>query len=110
MTDTRDEIPDLQTLLGEVRRRPAMWLGCKSIGRLRVMLAGIQFAEEFHDVRKEARFGGVDFVGFEKWVERAYNPQQLTLDSFGLSRYLAGSEEDGFDVWFSWYDEFLALP
>jgi hypothetical protein len=84
-----------------------MWLGGKSIRGLQMTLGGIEFAEDFHQVPTERRFGGFDFAAFETWVEQTHNPERLSLRSFGLSAHLAGSDAGGFDLWFRWYDAFL---
>jgi hypothetical protein len=107
MNWVREQVPDVPTLLGEVRRRPGMWIGTKSIERLNQMLGGIGFAEDWHRIPPEARFGGFDFAAYEAWVERTYNPRRLTVRSFGLAVILAGSDAEGFDLWFRWYDEFV---
>src|SRR5687767_8907684 len=97
----REHTPNVPALLADVRRRPGCWMPRRNIHFLNMMLAGIDFAEEFHGVPAEARFGGFDFAAFEAWVERTYNPQRLTCRSFGLAAELAGSEgEEAFDLWF----------
>jgi hypothetical protein len=57
-------------------------------------------------VPAEARIGGFDYAGFERWVEARYNPRRLSLNSYSLAADLAGAEDAGFDLWFRWYDEF----
>jgi len=79
----------------------------KSIDALRYQLMGIHFAEDFHEVPVMSRFGGFDFDAFEAWVEEKFNPKRLSVRSFGLAVIVAGSDGDGFDLWFRWYDEFL---
>ena len=103
----REQVPDVPALLSDLRRRPGVWIGQKSIERLNLMLGGIEFAENWHAIPAEARFGGFDFKTFEAWVEQTYNPKKLSVRSFGLAAILAGSDAEGFDLWFQWYDEFL---
>jgi hypothetical protein len=105
----REQVPDVPALLADLRRRPGVWIGQKSIGRLNMMLGGIEFAENWHGIPADARFGGFDFIGFEAWVEQSYNPRKLSVRSFGLAAIVAGSDAEGFDLWFRWYDEFLKL-
>lgn len=109
MTWVREQVPDVPTLLAELRRRPGMWIGTKSIERLDQMLGGIDFAEDWHRIPAKARFGGFDFTAFEVWVEHTYNPKRLSVRSFGLAATLAGSDTEGFDLWFRWYDEFIQV-
>lgn len=98
--------PNLSTLLLEIRRRPALFLGRKSVFALSTFLNGIWFAEEFHAIAPSKQFSDFDFCSFEKWVEDSFNLHQLTLDSFGLAAHLSGAEDTGFELWFSWYDTF----
>jgi hypothetical protein len=107
MTWVREQVPDVPTLLADLRRRPGAWIGTKSIERLNMMLGGIEFAEDWHRVRAEERFGGFDFTAFETWVEQTYNPKRLSVRSFGLAAIIGGSDAEGFDLWFRWYDEFV---
>jgi hypothetical protein len=107
MTRIREQVLDVPALLADLRRRPGVWIGQKSIERLNMMLAGVEFAEDWHAIPADARFGGFDFKAFEAWVEQTYNPRKLSVRSFGLSAILAGSDAEGFDLWFRWYDEFL---
>src|SRR3954451_5681089 len=103
----REQVPDVPTLLAKLRERPGMWIGAKSIERLKQMLGGIEFGEDWHRIPAEARFGGFDFTAFEAWVEQTYNPKRLSVRSFGLAAILGGSDAEGFDLWFRWYDEFV---
>jgi hypothetical protein len=109
MNQTREKWPDIPTLLAAIRKRPGMFLGKKSITLLQLLLNGIELAEDFHDIPLNDRMGGFDERGFEEWVEAKSNPKRLTLNAKSLAAYIAGNESDGFDLWFSWYDEFLSL-
>ena len=85
-----------------------MFLGHPTVRGLHLFLCGVGFAEDFHDLPAEARIGGFDAKGFERWVELRYNPHRLSLNSFGLAAHLAGSDAAGLDQWFAWYDGFAA--
>lgn len=86
-----------------------MFLGRKTARGLHLFLWGIDFAEEFHSIPAGERIGNFERGQFETWVAAMFNPQQLSLNSFGLAADLAGSDEAGFDLWFEWYDQFGAL-
>lgn len=105
-SELRDRYPDIPTLLAAIRARPGMFLVCKTVSGLHMLLCGIGFAEDFHGIPETERIGGFDREGFEQWVESRHNPRRLSLNSFGLAAYLAESEAAGFDLWFRWYDEF----
>ncbi len=111
----RDDIPesapirqirDWPTFFEQVRRRPGMWLGHRSLTALQFLLHGVHLAEFFYDVPEGSRLGNFPFQEFEEWVERRYNPRRLSVNSFWMARDIADSEEAAFDLWFSWYDEF----
>ncbi|OWK45762.1 hypothetical protein FRUB_02093 [Fimbriiglobus ruber] len=76
---------------------------------MHLLLCGIAFAEDFHQLPEGKRIGGFDREGFEQWAEGRHNPRRLSLNSFGLAAHLAKSEDAGFDLWFRWYDEFAGL-
>lgn len=99
--------PDLPTLLAAIRMRPGMFLGHKSVHGLRLFLSGIEFAENFHGLAAADRMGGFDATKFEQWVERRYNTERLSLNSFSLAAHFAESDAAGLDQWFEWYDKFV---
>jgi hypothetical protein len=98
--------PDLPALLRAIRLRPGMFLGHKTIYGLHMLLCGIWFAEDFHELPTETRMRGFDSAGFERWVESRHNPGRLSHNSFSLAAHLAGADDAGFDLWFRWYDAF----
>lgn len=102
----REKIPDLQTMLAEIRLRPGMYLGTKSILAIDHQLMGIYFAEDFHKIPKNQRFGGFDIEAFEKWVDETLNTERLSVRSMYLAYHVAGSDSAGFDLWFEWYDRY----
>jgi hypothetical protein len=81
-------------------------MGQRSIDALWNQLLGIYFAEDFHNIPEESRFGGFDLISFEAWVDRSFNADRLSVRSFGLSKLIAGSDAKGFDLWFEWYDRY----
>jgi hypothetical protein len=98
----------MPALLAAIRARPGMFLGRPTVSGLQLLLSGISIAEDYHEVPAEARIGGFDAAGFERWVESRHNPHRLSLNSFSLAAHLAGSEAAGFDLWFRWYDDFAS--
>ena len=107
MSEFRSKYPDMPTLLAAIRMHPGMFLGTKTITGMHLLLLGISNAEDFHGLAPEGRIGGLDRVSFEQWVMSQHNPHRLSLNSFYLARHIAGGEDVGFDLWFTWYDEFL---
>lgn len=98
--------PNLSSLLLAIRDRPCMFLNSKSVLALSTFINGIIFAESFHEIEASKQFCDFDFLSFEEWVSESFNPQSLTLNSFGLAVHLSGSTDKGFELWFSWYDRF----
>jgi hypothetical protein len=70
---------------------------------------GFQVAENYHEIPEAARMGGFDLLKFEQWVVSKYNPRRLSHNSRSLAEHLAGSDTDGFDLWFRWYDEYRGI-
>ncbi len=106
----REKYPDMPALLTAIRARPGMFLGHQTVNGLHLLLSGIWFAEDFHDLPRAKRLGGFDSEAFESWVESHHNPERLSLNSFSLAARVAGDEASGFDLWFTWYDSFVAVP
>jgi hypothetical protein len=103
------KVHDWPSLFEQIRLRPGMWLDKDSITALSNLKAGIELAELFHEVPDDKAFGGFDFDAFYHWVTAKYNPHKLSLDTFGLARYVCKTERDAFDKWYEWYDEFRSF-
>jgi hypothetical protein len=107
---SRKRVSDMAVLLAEIRQRPGMYFGRRSVTDLWLFLMGFWLAEGLHELPQESRFGGFDRETFERWAACRYNRERLSLNSFTLAARLAGAEDAGFDLWFRWYDEFAASP
>jgi hypothetical protein len=105
---SHDRYPDLPALFALMRARPGVYFGQKSVHSMHVFLEAFRFAEHLYRVDWRDRLGGFDRQGFEQWVSRRYNPERLSLGSFGMAARVAGADDTGFDLWFQWYDEFAA--
>lgn len=108
LMNLRDRYPDFHAVLNELRKRPSMFFGDKSAFGLHMWLAGIEFAELFHGVEKDSIFDGFDFAKFEQWVKETFNPLGVPLTSVPFAEHLTKSDAEAFDLWFRWYDEFMA--
>ncbi|MEL7085824.1 MAG: hypothetical protein AAGM36_15145 [Cyanobacteria bacterium J06597_1] len=97
-----ERYPNIAALLAAIAQRLQMFLGHKSIFTLSAFISGIGFAEQFYAIQKPM----VALDTFETWVSASHNPQQLALDSFGLAAHWSETAEDGFDLWFSWFNTF----
>lgn len=104
----RIKVVDCPSLLEAIRLRPMMYFGgeVRSIARLEAFLAGIEMAEEFYKISSVPRFAGFDWEAYEKWVKCNFNKDGLSLNSLSLAGYISNTESEGFDLWYSWYDEF----
>ena len=109
MPDDQSRVINVPSLLEWVRHRPAMYIGQKSIYGLNMMLGGIEFAESIHKIAPDKRFSGFDFTRLEARIDQRYNIERGSFRSFSLAAFIAGSDVDGFDLWYQWYDEFLGL-
>jgi hypothetical protein len=100
------QIRDWPTFFEQVRRRPALWLGSASLTALQSLMAGIGLAELLYDIPERDHLKGFPFSEFEEWADKRFNPDRLSINSFGMAKQIGGSENEAFDLWFSWYDEF----
>lgn len=102
----RPPFREFPELLAELRARPGMYLGGKSVRNLNHLLSGFDLAEMAHEIPPGDRLGGFDWEGFERWVQSRSSPNKLNANSFYLAAHGTGSDEAGFDRWFEWYDAF----
>lgn len=86
-------------MLAVIHRRPAMWLGAKSLERLRGFIAGWETAQRQQGSNCRA------FSDFEEWFAM-YKHDGL---SFDIARLQGAEDHVGFDLWFSWFNEFLSV-
>ena len=103
------KVHDWPSLLEQIRLRPGMWLDEDSTTALSNLKAGIELAELLYEIPDDKALRGFDFEAFYHWVTVKCNPLKLSLDTFGLARYVTETERDAFDKWFGWYDEFRRL-
>lgn len=104
----RKRMPDWPALLSDVRAKPGLWTGGRTIRGLRLFRDGITCAERFHGITSDRRLGNFDWERFEAWIAARHNPRGDSVDSFWLAADAAGSDAAGFERWFEWYDEFNA--
>jgi len=115
MTEAKNKVNlkfrDYPSLLGEIRKRPQMYLGGKdrNLELLGTFLDGFRTAEWFHELPEPQHMGGFDWDRFEAWVKSKYNPKRLSLNSMPLAIYISASKSAAFDLWFTWYDEYQQM-
>ena len=95
---------DLFDLIGNIRKRPVMYLGELSIGKLRTFLAGYSFA------RRQMKIPPTQqeklFSTFQLWIEQRFgmsSPQHWDRIIFEFSE----NEEDAIRQFFTLFDEFI---
>ena len=97
----------LPAFFEEIRKRPAMWFGKKSLVRFRAAMDGFIFAEDIYKIPEEKKLSGFDWLDFEKWVEEKYNHERLTVRSFYFAEQMASSDHEALDKWFEIYDLYM---
>ena len=102
------QIHDYPSLFHQVRMRPGMWFGEKSLSRFEAFLAGISCSEYFYRVADDRCLAGFDFEAFQNWANPQFNPDRLSINTFGMAQRHSDSDELAFDTWFSWVDRFLS--
>lgn len=96
----------IQEFLEEIRIRPAVWFGRKSLLAFEAFMQGFWVAESMYELKPEDKLCGFDWMDFEEWVDQKYNVKRLSVRSLHLAGLSAESDEDGFDRWFAMYDEY----
>jgi hypothetical protein len=106
---TERPFQNMPDLLAKVRARPGIYLGGKSLRNLFNFLGGFEMAEDAYQIPADRRLAGFDSQAFEEWADRRFNiSTRSNMKSYGQAISEAGSDEAAFDLWFKWYDEFLA--
>lgn len=89
------------------RKRPAMWLGKKSITVLKTFIGGYETCEQFNDINPVLT---PPFRLFLPWVQRLYNHNGSYYNWDGiLLQKSANDEEKALDNFFELFDKFRAL-
>jgi hypothetical protein len=86
------------------RKRPAMYLGEKSISRLKLYMDGYQMCEYINDIKSDTE---PPFWLFYEWIVRYYkhNGSYYNWDGVILLNY-ENDEEKSVDIFFERFDEF----
>ena len=97
-------LSDYPSLLNAIRKRPMLYHGgeTRSIDLLSAFIGGIAFRGVV-DPSGRNEWESFDWNKYEAWVNNAFNTNRLALNSFSLAAKLTNSQEEGFDLWFSWY-------
>ena len=88
----------------EIRKRPSLWIGKKSLIAFEAFWSGIFIAEMICNVPEEKQLSGFNWTAFEEWVDKKYNLKKLTVKSFYHAKQMASSDENAFDKWYEIYD------
>lgn len=93
-------------LLEELKKRPGMYIGGKSVIHLAHFLDGIGYA--LFDLAEQN--SDTDFLlGFQEWIQIKYDiPSSQHWSRILL--FFSANEEDAFDSFYKQLEEFLALP
>jgi len=94
------------SLLFVTRERPDLYLGSKTLKGLHYYIDGVFFAEHMYDIPRCKKMIDFDWARFEPWVQKEKNKKLGYYRSFGIAAKKTKSDEEAFDLWFSWYDEF----
>lgn len=93
-------------LLEDIKKRPGMYLGGKSIIRLTHFLDGIGYALSYGD----EQHADIDFLqGFQEWLQIKYDIPS-TQHWSRILLFFAANEEDAFDAFYRHVEEFFGLP
>lgn len=102
-----DSVHSIRDLLEEIRQRPALWLGTKSLTGLKCLLNGYEMACYKHAIRKTAQLpDDVPWQGFNEWLKLRYGKVNWSVDWHWLLVEMSKSEEEAFDRFFELLTEY----
>jgi hypothetical protein len=95
---------DLYELLDQIKLRPELYLGMKSLIKLRHFLDGV-----LHVLALDEQSDCLDFLkGFQEWIEIRYDIDGSHHWS-SIINFYASNEADAFDIFFKHLSQFLSL-
>jgi hypothetical protein len=101
-----NEVNDLYGFLTQhIRRRPAMYLGAKSITRLGVFVDGYNTCVQFHSIKENCK---PSLWLFYIWVSKKFQDRSKNWPGIILD-YYDGNEELALDKFFELFDEFRKI-
>lgn len=96
---------ELYELLKNIKKRPAMYIGTKSIMNLKVFLDGVFYAAAYLDEQDESpRF----LQGFQEWIQIQYDISSSHHWS-SILNFFSADEAEAFDLFYKRLDDFLSL-
>ena len=95
---------DIYQLLENLKKRPSLYLGKRSISHLQVFLDGYTFARRQLGipVSEQER----EFEGFQIWIEQRFN-QPDTQSWTRIILFYSEDERDALDKFFNLFEEFI---
>jgi hypothetical protein len=96
-----------ESLLDQIRKRPAMYLGEYSLSALSHFISGYCFALDIHAIRRSSDPNALP-RDFHDWVAYRLHFKESTSGWCSMILTCAGSEKDAFDRFFSLLDEYHA--
>lgn len=91
-------------MLKVLRIRPEMYLGEKSLKALHHFVDGMILVCQLNHLP----WLDFDFDEFDDWVRTNKAKHKRSMSrSFKTAQIQARTDTTGFDLWFSWYDEFM---
>jgi hypothetical protein len=102
-------VHSIRDLLREVRERPGLWLGSKTLTGLKCLLMGYDIACSKHNVSKSDRLpDNVPWRGFTEWLQVRYDKVDWVVDWRWLLVEHSQSEAEAFDRFFELLAEYEA--
>ncbi len=93
---------DILNLIKMVKLKPGLYVGRKSLVKLRSFLDGYVFAMRYNNIK----YNSVQYNMFNDWIASKYNIRTSELWDTYLPR-ITNNEEKAFDLFFEELEEFL---
>jgi len=91
-------------LIAKIKKRPALYLGNKSISHLQVFLDGYTFARR--ELKVPISNEEADFEDFQEWIEGKFNLPD-TQSWAKIILFYSADERDALERFFELFDEFV---
>jgi hypothetical protein len=100
-------VHSVRDLLREVRERPGLWLGSRTLTGLKWLLFGYEIACALLDIDEEERIpDDIPWQAFSEWLAARCNKAGWSVDWHWLLVEHSRSQEEAFDLFFELLTEY----
>ena len=98
-------LKDLFELTSEIKKRPEIYLGEKSLTKFYHFING--FSEAYHYMDSEKKYFAV-YPGFQEWIQKKYNIS-IVQSWCNILLFHSSSEKEGLELFFKEIEIFMYI-